>query len=479
MTDLPPTQETTPKGLAELRKALIDSVIHDLDSTQQARDEASDRMREFFFETGPTIVERHIQAFHQAEKDCLVSLQVRTSVEGYQQGVEQNNDRNGLPSHLVQSILAQRYHLYAPHPGIVPSTISPPPTQNPGITDKKPAGSEQLDRPVTPQGIDESLADALSSSITGLPGQPLSRDQRISRTRSAEQSHDIASTVYELSPRYLSALVDRILKAHLPPRDYASATERVMITEIVANTVLGNVLRKCSEPWFLWRIGLSLLTEAEDKEFPTSDALSEKVDESSETFTNGVISATPPNQSPNQTNTFTSALFYLDIISCISLICIRTSCRWLAFASGCLTRRFSGTANPSSTPSSAENQQPSETSKYILEPWLDAMMALTSSESSYGKQELWSLTRIAYTIGSNTADRFAEKMVNKALHVDTATAIVRKLTDILFPGGEPAATIPDPSPEEAEEMRRTLECRLFAKIPRASFCLGSVVTIVC
>lgn len=48
---------------------------------------------------------------------------------------------------------------------------------------------------------------------------------------------------------------------------------------------------------------------------------------------------------------------------------------------------------------------------------------------------------------------------------NSATWIVKKVTDTLFPDGELAPAIPDPSIEEAEAMRQELERCVYGRIP--------------
>lgn len=43
--------------------------------------------------------------------------------------------------------------------------------------------------------------------------------------------------------------------------------------------------------------------------------------------------------------------------------------------------------------------------------------------------------------------------------------VLSRLIDTLYPGGQPAPVIPDPTPEEAEAMRSKVERALMAAIP--------------
>lgn len=78
----------------------------------------------------------------------------------------------------------------------------------------------------------------------------------------------IPSGQYTLSPLYLTALSDALLRLHLPPEEYSSSAERIMAREILGRTVLGAVGRKVGEGWFFWTLGVRLLgpQKAENQE---------------------------------------------------------------------------------------------------------------------------------------------------------------------------------------------------------------------
>ncbi|KAJ9097619.1 hypothetical protein QFC21_004655 [Naganishia friedmannii] len=464
-TSISPRDRTFVHAVRNTALGLIDSIINDLTATQQAREDAVSRIRELALEAGPTILDRHITAFKRAQEDCLVDRQVQALSNGSEQFMDGKVDSDKSPPPTSTTVLAQRYHHHAPHPGIVASSLNPSQTRKPGILETQsahPADAQLLERPVTPQGIDESLADALSSSITGLPGRTALLEPPGSNQQSDEYPRHGTSLLYEPSPAYLSALIDRILKAHLPPNDYASTAERAMITEIIANTILGNILRKCSEPWFLWRIGLSWMEAAEEENFPGKEGMLEKGGLVGEKLVTSDRTAVFEKQPLNkESNILGLTPFYVDIISRLSSMFANAGWRCLTIASKWLQQRIYSDPE-TETSSSPPTPPPCKPNKHILEPWLDVLTSLTSAGSSYGKQELCNVTRMAYTIGANTADR---QVVDKTLCIDTATKIVTKLTDILFPDGQPATSIPDPSPGEAEEMKRSLERRIWAKTP--------------
>lgn len=62
------------------------------------------------------------------------------------------------------------------------------------------------------------------------------------------------STSSLVDPAYLSASVDVILKACLPPEDSSSAMERHIVREIIVGPVLGSVVSRLTQPWFIHNI---------------------------------------------------------------------------------------------------------------------------------------------------------------------------------------------------------------------------------
>lgn len=272
------------------------------------------------------------------------------------------------PSLTDSTSLAQRYHLYVPHPGI--EATAQHDLKNASSTPEHP---ESVDRPSTPQGMDEILADALSSSITNLPRPPPTQSSNPNLNPGESPRNP-----YSPSPEYLSHLIDRILKPHLPAEDYASSAERTMITEVVGNAVLGNVLRKCAEPWFIWRIGLSLLREDEERN-----------------VTDGSREDAGATSSPTGGINVTTAVW-----SCIGLLTQVPGMLIAAYTyfSIALSNYLSETS-PADPKTKATPQ-----SAYLLEPWIEASMSLTSVHSTFATQEVWTMVKMVYIATSNRMD---------------------------------------------------------------------------
>jgi hypothetical protein len=69
----------------------------------------------------------------------------------------------------------------------------------------------------------------------------------------------VPAGAYVVSPLWLGALVDTLMKRSLPPDEYAVDVERVMMRDILARTVLGGVARRVAEPAFWWAIFLKFI----------------------------------------------------------------------------------------------------------------------------------------------------------------------------------------------------------------------------
>lgn len=73
------------------------------------------------------------------------------------------------------------------------------------------------------------------------------------------QAHLAISPDGAIDDTYLRQAVDHVLKTCLPPQDWTSEMERSIVREIIVKPILGSVLPKLAEPWFLHSIALSLL----------------------------------------------------------------------------------------------------------------------------------------------------------------------------------------------------------------------------
>lgn len=73
------------------------------------------------------------------------------------------------------------------------------------------------------------------------------------------QAHIAVSEDGSFNDTYLRQAIDHVLKACLPPSDWDSEMERAIVREIIVRPILGSVLPKLCQPWFLHNIALSLI----------------------------------------------------------------------------------------------------------------------------------------------------------------------------------------------------------------------------
>jgi hypothetical protein len=73
------------------------------------------------------------------------------------------------------------------------------------------------------------------------------------------QSHLAVTPDGQVDDTYLRQAVDHVLKSCLPMQDWASEMERSIIREVIVVSVLGSVIPRVSQPWFLHSLALSLL----------------------------------------------------------------------------------------------------------------------------------------------------------------------------------------------------------------------------
>lgn len=402
-TFISPRDQTFNNAVRNTTLACLDSIIDDLTGTQQRRNDAKDRLQEYMFTTAPTIFERHIKAYRQAKEDAIMMQPDMSSDQIVEQA--SNETRNSVKSSLSTTSLlglARRYQLYAPHLGISPveSSVGESGASAPMTPTR--ADPVEIRRPPKLRGIDESLADALSSSITALPPQHSEGDVTgtiSGKHRELDSDFDPYSQIqlYEPSPQYLSVLVDHLLRKHLPKQEYASSAERTIVTEVLGNAVLGNVLRKCSEPWFIWRVGLNLIRE--DRLPP--EAHSEPILERDGGVRQEAGSTAPRTWPSSQYLTATSATRCLALLGRLISIIMTTCICAMAAVTRSLLQALQ-TDLPSVDAQATHKPRP----KYLLEPWIEASIAWTSPESSsFGTRELWTAGKMLYISSWKTVDR--------------------------------------------------------------------------
>lgn len=404
-TYISPRDQTFANAIRDTTLASLESIISDWTETQERRNDSQDSLRELIFTTAPTIFERHVKAYQRAKED-VATLQrdgMTTQID------ERSSDASQMEAQpdLSRSIfaLAQRYQLYAPHPGMRVITRPLTDTEDSAPMTPMHTGEVEIRRPTKVRAIDESLADALSSSITALPPPTIrggfagvassTRDQMDRETDCYEFSY---SQSYEPSPEYLSNLANHFLRRHLPPQDYASRAERTMVNEVLGNAVLGDLLRKCSEPSFMWRLGLSLI----ENEPVTGDRHSRFAPECNEALKQATQPPPPVGISttlPNPTITLVARYFdlFIRVLRVITATCV--------YVTATFVTTFLQASQADLQSASAKSNGKGRAA-YRFEPWIEASIAWVSAGSTFATRELWMIGKMGYIACSRTIDKW-------------------------------------------------------------------------
>ena len=186
----------------------------------------SGRLDELVLVDLPETISQHVKNWMRAEQDI---------VEG---GLDQT--------------LAARFALLHGHPA--GQLVQTKPTS----TRKDTSDRASTDVTQLPSDIDQSLGEAMSSSLHGHDDHSYLKHRQ--PPPDSVQLPQLPP-VYRIAPSYLSTLSERLLRYHLPPPDYAPLTERTILTEIIGSAILANVLQKLSQGWMINRMALSILGE--------------------------------------------------------------------------------------------------------------------------------------------------------------------------------------------------------------------------
>ncbi|KAF8302597.1 hypothetical protein DL93DRAFT_2121871 [Clavulina sp. PMI_390] len=155
----------------------------------------------------------------------------------------------------------------------------------------------------------EAQSQTKPSSSSSLPPSAAAENPALAHIFHNIQSHLALNASGEIDDTYLRQAVDHVLKTCLPPQDWASEMERSIVREIIVKPVLGSVLNKLSQPWFLHSILLSLLGSPRASESPTA----------SPQATNPIGSTSLPS-SPFKPQHF--IILFLTLVQTISTFCL-------------------------------------------------------------------------------------------------------------------------------------------------------------
>ncbi|KAK4685031.1 hypothetical protein P7C73_g5129, partial [Tremellales sp. Uapishka_1] len=241
-----------------------------------------------------------------------------------------------------------------------------------------------------------------------------------------------------LDPLYLGALVDALLKSHLPAKDYAASCEKLMIREVVARSILASVGRRLSQNWFWWQILLRVMGEP------------------------GAPPPLPGKQTWNEMVSRWIALL-LQLFSTVTwLFALYTACA-----------------------------PPLPTFRRCHEPWVLLTREMLGVDGRYGianrswgKRLLWGSIEITVDLFAPVLDRFVVSSLRRLetlthwitrivphliethfLTPETSLKLIDTVETILFPDGYPGPSPSDPSAEETAELGVRVDRRLAESLP--------------
>ncbi|RPD63142.1 hypothetical protein L227DRAFT_543939 [Lentinus tigrinus ALCF2SS1-6] len=130
------------------------------------------------------------------------------------------------------------------------------------------------------------------------------------------QPHMAVSPEGVVDSVYVRQVIDHILKTCLPPEDYEPETERYIVREIILKVVVGSVLPRITQPWFIHKIILDQLGP---------EKAAGKVPELLDSMQEGVSSSdrSPLQRRGSQHFSFQSlVIFFLSAVQSVSGACL-------------------------------------------------------------------------------------------------------------------------------------------------------------
>ncbi|KAI0639208.1 PXA domain-containing protein [Trametes polyzona] len=129
------------------------------------------------------------------------------------------------------------------------------------------------------------------------------------------QPHMAVSADGVIDVVYVRQAVDHILKACLPPEDYEPETERYIVREVILKVLVGSVLPRITQPWFIHKVILDLM----GPENPVGAASESSAPEDS------TSSERPTLQRRSSSHHFSFqavAIFFLSAVQSVSGVCL-------------------------------------------------------------------------------------------------------------------------------------------------------------
>ncbi|KAK4052368.1 hypothetical protein OIV83_002170 [Microbotryomycetes sp. JL201] len=222
---------------------------------------------------------------------------------------------------------------------------------------------------------------------------------------------------------YLRTLVEQLLRLLLPPDDYQSDTERLIVREIIVNTILGNVFNRVAQPWFVNGVIIKLLG------------------------TGGTTSAYSAEDIAKQPSSALARLTRLFIrLSGAAYLTLQAV---IALCDSAVT-----VASPTTEPTPIVTLDPAIT--FVLE-LLPASALLT---------QIALLGAIPLSLCSSVISATIYRIVgSRIFNVSTVSSVLESATQTLFPEGHAPPKQGDPSAAEQVELERECEMAVAESMP--------------
>lgn len=317
---------------------------------------------------------------------------------------------------------------------------------------------------------------------------------------------------------YIRQALDDVLKTCLPPADYEPETERYIVREIMVKVVQDGVIPKVTQPWFIHQTILNLLGPEKRKQTESADTVVESVPSPQR----------PPlrRTSSHSLSLHSLLIFVLSTIRSVSGACLaimhayrnardtikKVNQSKVVYPSlsteneaerpkktipGSLLpmspipepAAYAPASPPPSPPPSPPTISVSDSTTSTIPPlssiptsappqpdYVHPVLQLISSILAPPRTPatpprsvplaLTHLLTLLLTPFTSTLSRLLPYLLyTHAFSSDSLLAILQSTRNALFPGGWPAQSPPDPTPEEQAELRRELARRLLALVP--------------
>ncbi|KAG8864251.1 hypothetical protein FRB96_006072 [Tulasnella sp. 330] len=271
-----------------------------------------------------------------------------------------------------------------------------------------------------------------------------------------------------VDPIYLTACVDLLLKECLPLDDSQSDLERSIVREIIVGPVLGGVLHKLSQSWFIYTMILDVLGPPQASAPPVEISTSQGATRSLSAFQSLIV-------------------VFLTTIQTISTVClnfIHLSQSMVQLANSVnessdtplapiRTRRQALSKLFSSSISNTDAQKPASAPRGLVYPSIELVKEVL--DITHDKREniigvsIFNTLDLIAGFGEPFLDRLLPYLLRtKVLTATTLSTIVSAATQNLFPdsnNGYPGPPPVIPSAEEQAHLRQKLEERLKELVP--------------